>query len=210
MSQVSVLTAEVRERVGKGAARALRRENKIPAVIYGDKKPPISIVLPYKELWMKLNAGGFLTHIVEIEVGGEKIRAIPRDYQLDRVRDTLVHIDFLRVAQGARLTVEVPVHVINEETSPGLKARGVLTIAAHHVELEAPADAIPEAVIVDLATLDIGDNVHLGQLVLPAGVTAVDPETAILSIAGPNVPDAEPAPAAAPAAAAPAATPETK
>ena len=209
MSQVSVLTAEVRERVGKGAARALRRENKIPAVIYGGKKPPVSIVLPYKELWMKLNAGGFLTHIVEIEVGGEKIRAIPRDCQLDRVRDTLVHIDFLRVAEGTRLTVEVPVHVINEETSPGQKAKGVLTIAAHHVELEAPADAIPEAVIVDLATLDIGDNVHLGQLTLPAGVTAVDPETAILSIAGPNVPDAEPEAAPAPAAA-PAAEPETK
>lgn len=208
MSEVSVLTAEVRERVGKGAARALRRENKIPAVIYGDKKPPVSIILPYKEMWMKLHAGGFLNHVVDIVVGGEKIRAIPRDYQLDRVRDTLIHIDFLRVAQGARLTVEVPVHLINEEQSPGLKARGVLTIAAHSVELEAPADAIPEFVTVDLGTLDIGDNVHLGQIALPAGVTAVDPETAILSIAGPNVPDAEPAAEAA--APAPAAAPETK
>ncbi len=170
MAQTSVLKAEARDRVGKGAARAVRREDKIPAVIYGDKKPPIPISLNQREITHRLHAGGFLTHLVEIEVGGEKIRAIPKDYQLDPVRDFLIHVDFLRVGEGAKLTLDVPVHFINHADSPGLKRGGVLNVVRHAIELIVPADAIPELLTVDLAGLDIGDSVHISAIALPEGV----------------------------------------
>jgi large subunit ribosomal protein L25 len=169
MAQTSVLKAEARDRGGKGAARAVRREDKVPAVIYGDKKPPMLISLPQRETTRKLHAGGFLTHLVEIEVGGEKIRAIPKDYQLDPVRDFLIHVDFLRVGEGARLTIAVPVHFKNHIESPGLKRGGVLNIVRHAIDMVVPADAIPEFVEVDLTGLDIGDSVHISAIVLPEG-----------------------------------------
>jgi large subunit ribosomal protein L25 len=171
MAQTSVLKAEARDRVGKGAARAVRREDKVPAVIYGDKKPPIPISLNQREMTQRLNAGGFLTHLIEIEVGGEKIRTIPKDYQLDPVRDFLIHIDFLRVGEGARLTLDVPVHFINHADSPGLKRGGVLNVVRHAIEMVVPAEAIPEFVTVDLAGLEIGDSVHISAVPLPEGVT---------------------------------------
>ncbi len=170
MAQTSVLKAETRDRVGKGAARAVRREDKVPAVIYGDKKPPLPISLNQREMTHRLNAGGFLTHLMEIEVGGEKIRVIPKDYQLDPVRDFLIHVDFLRVGEGAKLTLDVPVHFVNHANSPGLKRGGVLNVVRHSVELIVPADAIPEFLTVDLAGLEIGDSVHISAIALPEGV----------------------------------------
>jgi large subunit ribosomal protein L25 len=133
------------------------RQDKIPAVIYGDKKPPIPITLPQREMTQRLHAGGLLIHLVEIEIDGEKIRAIPRDYQLDPVRDFLIHVDFLRVGEGARLALDVPVHFKNSADSPGLKRGGVLNIVRHTVELVVPVDAIPEFIEVDLTGLEIGD-----------------------------------------------------
>ena len=100
MSEIYELKAEMRERAGKGAARAVRRQGKVPAIIYGDKKPPLSISLTYKDVFVKLHGGGFLTTLAMIDVGGEKIRVIPKDYQLDPVRDFPMHVDFLRVAKG--------------------------------------------------------------------------------------------------------------
>jgi len=170
MAQTYELKAEVRDRVGKGAARAVRRKDLIPAVIYGDKKPPLAISLPLRETTLRLHAGGFLTHLVNIEVGGESIRAIAKDYQLDPIRDALVHIDFLRVGEGARLTLDVPVHFINQGMSPGIKRGGVLNVVRHSVELIVPADAIPEYLEVDLEGLDIGDSVHISAIKLPEGV----------------------------------------
>lgn len=172
MARSYELVATVRDRVGKGAARALRRENKIPAVIYGAGKPALPIALPSKEIFLKLHAGGFLTTIAVIDTGSEKIRVIPRDYQLDPVRDTLVHVDFLRVSADSHIVVEVPVHFTGEEASPGLKRGGVLNIVSHTVSLNVGADAIPEALTVDVSGLDIGDSVHLSQLTLPAGAHA--------------------------------------
>jgi large subunit ribosomal protein L25 len=171
MAQTTVLKAEVRDRVGKGAARAVRREDKVPGVIYGDGKPPMPISLPQREMTLRLHAGGFLTHLVDIEVGGEKLRAIPKDYQLDPIRDFLIHVDFLRVGEGARLTLDVPVHFINHADSPGLKRGGVLNVVRHAIEMVVPADAIPEFVEVNLAGLDIGDSVHISAVPLPEGVT---------------------------------------
>src|SRR5215207_5856167 len=139
MAQTYELKAEVRDRVGKGAARAVRRQDKIPAVIYGDKKPAIAITVPQREVTARLHAGGFLTHLATIDVNGEKIRVIPKDYQLDPVRDFLMHVDFLRVAAGGRLTLEVPVHFINEHASPGIKRGGALNIVRHTIELSVPA-----------------------------------------------------------------------
>ncbi|SEP75520.1 LSU ribosomal protein L25P [Faunimonas pinastri] len=187
MSEVTQLKAEARDGVGKGASRAVRRANKVPAIIYGDKKTPLAISLPQKEVTMKLHAGGFLTHIIEIEVGGEAIRVIPKDYQLDPIKDTLMHIDFLRIAEGATLVVEVPVHFVNDEKSPGIKRGGVLNIVRHHLELIVPVDAIPESITVDLAGHDVGDSIHVSAVNLPEGVrpTISDRDFTIATIAAP-------------------------
>ncbi len=193
MAQTYELVATVRDRVGKGAARALRREHKIPAVIYGDGKTALPIALPKKEVSLKLLAGGFLTTVATIDVGGEKIRVLPRDYQVDPVRDQLVHIDFLRITAGDTIAVEVPVHFLNEAASPGLKRGGVLNIVRHEVELECPADAIPANIEVDLTGLDIGDSVHISAVKLPEGVTPTisDRDFTIATIAAPAVLTAE-------------------
>jgi large subunit ribosomal protein L25 len=186
IAQTSVLKAEARDKGGKGAARAVRREDKVPAVIYGDKKPPMLISLPQRETTRKLHAGGFLTHLVEIEVGGEKIRAIPKDYQLDPVRDFLIHVDFLRVGEGARLKIAVPVHFRNHLESPGLKRGGVLNVVRHAIDMIVPADAIPEFVEIDLTGLEIGDSVHISAIALPEGAvpTIRDRDFTVATIAG--------------------------
>jgi large subunit ribosomal protein L25 len=145
------LKAETRERVGKGSSRELRRNGLIPAVIYGDKQTPISIALSTKEVTQKIHAGGFMTTIATIDVGGEKIRVLPKDYQLDPVRDFTMHVDFLRVSKDSVVTVEIPVHFVNEEKSPGLKIGGVLNIVRHEVEMVVPADDIPEFLTADLS-----------------------------------------------------------
>lgn len=164
------LKAQARTGVGKGAARALRREGLIPAVIYGDKKAPLPISISYNEAMKRIYAGGFLSHVLTVDVDGEKHRVIPRDYQLDPVKDKALHVDFLRVGAGSRLNVQVHVNFINEDQSPGIKRGGVLNIVHHTLDLSCPADAIPDAVIVDLAGLDVGDAIHIGQVQLPKGV----------------------------------------
>lgn len=181
------LTATVRDRVGKGAARALRRENKVPAVIYGDKKTPLPIAIDYKEAFLRLHAGGFLSTIFTVNVGGEEIRVIPKDYALDPVRDFLIHVDFLRVTAGSVLTVEVPVVFENETASPGIKQGGVLNIVRHAVELHCPADAIPEHLVADLTGLALGDGIHISHIKLPQGVTPTitDRDFTIATIATP-------------------------
>lgn len=186
MSDIYELTAEVRDGVGKGASRAVRRQGRIPAVIYGDKQPAIPITLPLKETTLRVQAGGFLTHVVTVDIGGEKIRVIPKDYQLDPVRDFLLHVDFLRVGEGARLTLEIPVHFINEEASPGLKRGGALNIVRHTIELYVPVDAIPEFIEADLTGLEIGDSLHISAVPLPEGVTPTitDRDFTIATIAG--------------------------
>lgn len=187
MSQSYELKAEARERVGKGSARAIRRNGKIPAVIYGDKDAPISITLPYKEVFMKIHAGGFLTTIATINVDGKKISVLPKDYQLDPVRDFVMHVDFLRIGKGTVVTVNVPVHFINEETAPGIKRGGVLNVVRHEVEFICPATAIPEYIEVDLAGMDIGDSAHISAVKLPEGVepTITDRDFTIATVAAP-------------------------
>jgi len=163
------LKAQARGGVGKGAARALRREGLIPAVIYGDKKAPLPISISYNEAMKSIHAGGFLSHIITVDVDGEKHRVIPRDYQLDPVRDKALHVDFLRVGKGTKLNVQVHVKFTNEDASPGIKRGGVLNIIHHTLDLTVDADHIPEEVTVDLTGLDVGDSVHISAIKLPSG-----------------------------------------
>jgi len=173
MATTYELKAQARSGVGKGAARALRRQGLVPAVIYGDKKDPLPIAINYNDANRRIYAGGFLSHIVTLDVDGEKHRVIPRDYQLDPVKDFPIHVDFLRVGAGTRLHVEVHVHFLNEEAAPGLKRGGVLNIVRHTVELSCPPDLIPEEIVVDLTRREIGDSIHISHVSLPEGVTPV-------------------------------------
>ncbi len=187
MSDNSDLMAQARDRVGKGAARELRRNKMVPAVIYGDKKPPLSIALPYKEVNLRIHSGGFMTSILTIDVDGEKHRVLPKDYQLDVVRDFPLHVDFLRVSRKTIVTVEIPVSFINEETCPGLKVGGVLNIVRHTVECNSPADSIPDALVVDLEVFELGDSINISATSLPEGVepTITDRDFTIATIASP-------------------------
>ena len=187
MSQASYeLKAEVREQVGKGSARAVRNNGKVPAVIYGDKQPPLAIALSYKEIYYKIHGGGFLTTVATIDVDGKKIQVLPKDFQLDPVRDFPMHVDFLRVSKDTEVNVQIPVHFINEEKSPGIKRGGVLNIVRHEVEFHCPANAIPDSITVDLDGAEIGDSIHISSVKLPAGVKPViaDRDFTIATIAG--------------------------
>ncbi|VTZ50265.1 50S ribosomal protein L25 [Methylocella tundrae] len=226
MAETKTLAATVRSGIGKGAARSVRREGRIPGVIYGGGDPAEPIALDYRELNKLIYAGHFLTTLFEIDVDGAKQRVIPRDYQLDPVKDQPLHVDFLRLKPGASLRVEVPVHFINQDTCPGVKKGGSVNIVRHSIEMRVPADNIPEAVIADLGALDINDSLHLTALPLPAGckptlrdrdftiVTitppAVVPEDAAAAAAATAAPAKGKAGAKAPAAAAPAAAPAKK
>lgn len=181
------LEASVRDRVGKGAARALRLEGRVPAVIYGDKKAPIAISISYKDADKRLRAGGFLTTVATVSVNGEKIRVIPKDYHMHVVKDTLTHVDFLRISDDTIVTVFVPVHAVNQEKSVGLKRGGALSIVHHEVECQCRADQIPESIDVDVSALNIGASVHIEDVKLPAGVKPVIHEKnyTILSITAP-------------------------
>lgn len=180
------LKAEARERVGKGSSRELRRNGLIPAVIYGDKQAPISIALSTNEVTKRIHAGGFMTTVATIDVDGKKIKVLPKDYQLDPVRDFTMHVDFLRVSGNTLVNVEVPVHFVNEEKSD-IKIGGVLNIVRHTVEFHCPANDIPEFITVDLAGLKIGDNVHISNVELPKNITPViaDRDFTIATIVAP-------------------------
>jgi large subunit ribosomal protein L25 len=173
MAQTAELKAQARSGVGKGAARAVRRQGLIPAVIYGDKKDPLPVSLSYNDAMKRIYAGGVLSHVITLDVDGEKHRVLPRDYQLDPVSDKAMHVDFLRVGAGTRLNVDVHVTFVNETESPGLKRGGTLNIVRHTIELSCPVDAIPEEVRIDLTGLDIGDSVHIESVTLPEGVRPV-------------------------------------
>lgn len=171
MSAVKQIKAVARDRVGKGAARAVRRNGQVPAVIYGGGQPATAIAVDYILAKKLIYAGHFLTTIFEIDIDGKVTRVIPRDYQLDVVKDLPVHIDFLRVAKGDTLTVDIPVHFTNQEASPGLKQGGTLNIVRHAVEMSVPADAIPDSIDVDLTGTNIGDSIHISSVKLPKGAT---------------------------------------
>lgn len=188
MSKIVPLVASLRDRAGKGAARAIRREGHVPAVIYGGKEEPQSISVEERELVKQINTGKFLSTLYMVDAGGTKTRVIPRDVQFHPVNDRPLHVDFLRLLEGSIIAVEVPVHFLNEEKSPGLKRGGTLNVVRHTVELDVPVDEIPEFIEADLTGLEIGDGIHISSITLPQGAkpTITDRDFTIATIAAPS------------------------
>jgi large subunit ribosomal protein L25 len=187
MAQTNKLEATARPQGGKGAARAVRREGKVPAVIYGgDEKTPETVALDHNELFKIIKRGRFLSTVFDIDVAGKSTRAIPRDVQLDPVKDIPIHVDFQRIGADNRVRIGVPMRFVNEANSPGLKRGGVLNIVRREVEVWAPADKIPEYFEADLEGLEIGRSVHISAIKLPEGVrpTITDRDFTIATIAG--------------------------
>ena len=174
MSEQLLLSAEARDRAGKGASRALRREGRVPAVIYGMNEEPLSIHVEEKLLNKLLGTGHFFNSVVMVEVGGKSVRTLPKDVAFHPVTDRPLHADFLRVSEHASVHVNVPVRFENEEASPGLKKGGVLNIVLHDVELIVDAAEIPDDIVVDLTGYDVGDSIHISAVTLPKGAKAAD------------------------------------
>lgn len=188
MSETLTLSAETRDREGKGASRELRRAGRTPAVIYGGKQEPVTIHLEEKALAKALGTGHFFNSIVELTVGGETFRTLPKDVAFHPVSDRPLHVDFLRLAKNAAVHVNVPVIFANEEKSPGLKKGGVLNIVRHELELVCPSDSIPDDIVIDVSGYDIGDSIHISSVALPKGVTSAitDRDFTIATIVAPS------------------------
>ncbi|UTW60108.1 50S ribosomal protein L25/general stress protein Ctc [Kordiimonas sp. SCSIO 12603] len=189
MAKVITIEAEARDRIGKGASRAARRAGFVPAVIYGDSKEPESIQIARNEIVRLLNRGGFMSHTYEIKVDGKKkATVLPRDLQLHPVSDAPLHIDFLRLGKGATVVMSVPVKVTGEEESAGLKRGGVINHTRHEIELNVPADSIPEFIEASVADLDLGEAVKISNVTLPKGVTPTitDRDFVICAIVAPS------------------------
>jgi len=189
MTDITVLTANAREKVGKGSAREARRQGNIPAVIYGDKKSPIPIVVEQKILVRYLSTGGFFNTLFDIDVNGELNRVLPRDVQLHPVTDVPEHVDFLRVSATTKVSVEVPVEFIGDDVSPGIKSGGVLNVVRYTVEVSCTPDLIPNTLLLDLSSAEIGDSLHISAVNLPEGVTPTisDRDFTIATIVAPTV-----------------------
>lgn len=188
MSDQLTLSAETRDRSGKGASRELRRQNRVPAVIYGNKQEPELIHVEEKALIKLLMTGHFSNSVVEIELGGKKQITIPKDVAFHPVSDRPTHVDFLRIVKGAKVDIEVPVVFINEDASPGLKRGGVLNIVRHELELICENDKIPDDIQIDVAGFDIGDSIHISHVKLPKGSESkiTDRDFTIATIVAPS------------------------
>ena len=217
MATVRELKATARPKSGKGAARAERRAGRVPGVIYGDNQPPVTISVNDAELRQRIQAGRFLTTIYDIDLEGKKHRVIPRDFHLDPVRDFPVHVDFMRLGEGATIRVSVPLHIQNGESAPGVKRGGAVNIVTHTIDLECAVDNIPQYIEADVSALEINHSLHMSDIKLPTGVRSLSREDVTLVTIVPPSGYAEevkaaaaaaaagPAAAAAPGAAAPAA-----
>ncbi|KLE35499.1 50S ribosomal protein L25/general stress protein Ctc [Aurantiacibacter luteus] len=188
MSDALELSAELRERAGKGASRALRREGRVPAVIYGNNEEPTTIHVEEKELRKQLGTGHFMNSIVMIGLGGDTLRTIPKDVALDPVSDRPIHVDFLRLSKNAKIQVAVPVVFINEEDSPGLKKGGVLNVVRHDLELVCENAKIPSEIEIDVTGLEVGDSIHISSVTLPDGAESAitDRDFTIATLVAPS------------------------
>jgi len=205
MPEIMSLSAEPRDRAGKGAARATRRAGRVPAIVYGDKQEPVLVSLEPRALARALARPGFFATLVDIQLDGTTHRTLPRDIQYHPVTDTPIHADFMRVGAGAQVTVMVPVVFINHERAPGLRRGGILNIVRHGIEMVCSVDNIPERLVVDLDGLDIGDSVHSGAVQMPEGARPVihERDFTVASIAASSAVREEAAAAAVAAATAP-------
>ncbi len=167
------MTAQNRDGTGKGSARALRRENRIPAVIYGNNQAPVTITLDEKDITLEYHKGHIFTTLVDIDLDGKKELVLARDVQTHVVKDTIQHVDFLRVSAKTKIAVNIPVHFINEDKSPALNDRGIINTVRHEVELYCQATNIPEFIEVNLEGKDYGDAAKMSDAILPEGATPV-------------------------------------
>ena len=188
MSDQLTLSAEARETAGKGASRSLRREGRVPAVIYGAGESPTGIHVEEKALMKALHTGHFLNSVVMIEVGGAQVRTLPKDVAFHPVSERPLHADFLRISEHSKVTINVPVHFINEEASPGIKRGAVLNVVRHELELICDAAEMPDEIVVDLTGTDVGDSIHISSVTLPRGaVSAItDRDFTIATIVAPS------------------------
>lgn len=187
MSQTTTINAELRDRAGKGTARATRRAGQIPAVIYGGKQPPVLLAINAKELEALSRKPGFFTHLFEIKTGKATIQALARDAQRHPISEFLEHVDFLRVDPKTRIHVAIPVKFVNTDKAPGIKRGGVLNVVTHRIDMMVNASAIPESLLVDLSGLEINDSIHSTSLQLPAGTSLVSKEEfTVATIAAPS------------------------
>ena len=187
MTEIVTLSGEPRDRAGKGAARATRRDGRVPAVIYGDKKEPVLLSLEPRALLRELHRPGFFAKLVDVTVNGETHRTLPRDVQLHPVTDMPLHVDFMRVGAHTRITVAIPVRFVDQEKAPGIKRGGLLNVVRHEIEMICSADNIPDHIDVSLEGLDIGASIHISTVKLPAGVKpTVDRDFTVASIAAPT------------------------
>lgn len=188
MSDQLTLTAETRDRGGKGASRELRRNGRVPAVVYGGKEEPLMIHVEEKLLMKQLMTGHFMNSVVMIDVGGKAIRTLPKDVAFHPVKDRPIHADFLRISKDAKVTVAVPVVFANEEASPGLKRGGVLNIVRHELEIACDADKIPDEITIDVTGFDVGDSIHISNVTLPKGAESAitDRDFTIATIVAPS------------------------
>ena len=202
MSEQLTLSAETRERAGKGASRALRNEGRVPAVVYGEKQEPLSIHVEEKGLVKMMSTGHFMNSVVMIDCQGTTTRTLPKDVQFHPVTDRPLHVDFLRIAEHATVTVHVPIRFVDEEESKGLKRGGVLNAVRHDLELVCDAAEIPDEVVISLRGLEIGDSIHISQVKLPEGTKSAitDEDFTVAGIVAPSGVKSEAAEAAAAAA----------
>jgi large subunit ribosomal protein L25 len=173
MAKIATLSADLRDRSGKGGARATRRTDKVPAVIYGDKQAPVLIAIEQKSMEREINRAGFFTHLYEIDVQGKKHRVLPRDVQFDPLTDRPLHVDFLRIAANTRVRVAVPLHFINQDKSPGLKRGGMLNAVLHDLEIMINPDQIPERLDIDVTGLEMNASIPLSMVKIPQGAKSV-------------------------------------
>ena len=182
------ISAELRDGTGKGAARAIRRSGRVPAVIYGNKSEPISITIDAKELALLANNPRFFISVMDVSVDGETHQVLPRDLQLHPVTDRAMHVDFLRFSANTLIVALIPVSFINNEESPGLKRGGVLNIVRREVEVRCSPLAIPQELVFDLEGLDIGASIHIKSIELPDGVTATtERDFTVATVAAPTL-----------------------
>jgi large subunit ribosomal protein L25 len=193
MSEQLTLPAEARDRAGKGASRALRREGRVPAVIYGQKNDPLSIHVEEKLLSKILSTGHFMNSVIMIDVAGTPTRTLPKAVDFHPVTSRPIHVDFLRISEHTKVHVAVPVRFDNEDGSPGLKRGGVLNVVSHELELVCDAASIPNEIHIALDGLDIGDSVHISNVKLPDGVLPAnqDEDFTVATIVAPSAMKAE-------------------
>lgn len=176
---------EAREKFGKGQARALRKEGKVPAILYGPKNEPVHFTLEEKELKREYHKGGFFGKVATIKIDGKECYGVPKDLQLHPVNDRVIHADFYQIEKGQEIKIVVPVRFINYDRCIGIKRGGALNVVRYDLELTCQPNALPESIEVDLQELNIGDSVHISHITLPEGVrSSIDRDFTIAAVAG--------------------------